>query len=679
MKQIVLFVICVMMSLTLAAQKEKRPDSYNYNRAVEAINNQNATEALEYLNKEIKENPKNGYAFSWLAYVREYQEEYGLALSAADKAVKYIPTKDTEYAVFALTVRARTFHALEQNDKALADYGRAIKIDPENLKLYEDRAQLLFELKNYDLADNDYKKMIELDQGNVMGYMGLGRNAKSKMLYEEAVEKFSYAIKLSPTYSSGYSFRAESYMKMKKFKEAIDDIITALDMENDNKAFYLMYDMADSAFVQLSAKLKVQAASNPTNRFWPYYLGLVYELKEKHTIAIGYYQKSYDIEASALTASRIADCYDELGDFDKALMYINRAIDMDSTRNDYLRNKGSYLDNAGRVEEALAVFDSYISKRPRDFSGYYQRGWIKDHSQNLDGAIEDYTIAITLKPNYAYAYMVRGRAYYLKGEQEQAKADFDEAIRRDTIADNRNASMYSYLYLGQKDKALELLNKMLENNSKGNYYEAACVYSLMGDKANALDCLRKALEGGYYRFAHIKRDKDLDLIHNTPEFNALIKEFEAKVRKETSNNQEVRQEEYEEHVSEIPFTKDGGVCRVKCEINDLPLHFVFDTGASDVSISNVEATFMLKNNYLVPSDIVGKQNYINANGEIIEGTVVNLRKVGFAGLSLANVKASVVRNQKAPLLLGQSVLGRLGKIEIDNERKTLKVTMRKTK
>jgi hypothetical protein len=36
-----------------------------------------------------------------------------------------------------------------------------------------------------------------------------------------------------------------------------------------------------------------------------------------------------------------------------------------------------------------------------------------------------------------------------------------------------------------------------------------------------------------------------------------------------------------------------------------------------------------------------------------------------------------VRNQKAPLLLGQSVLGRLGKIEIDNTSKTIKVTQLK--
>ena len=37
-------------------------------------------------------------------------------------------------------------------------------------------------------------------------------------------------------------------------------------------------------------------------------------------------------------------------------------------------------------------------------------------------------------------------------------------------------------------------------------------------------------------------------------------------------------------------------------------------------------------------------------------------------------KIRVVRNQKAPLLLGQTVLNRLGKIEIDNENQQLKIT-----
>ena len=80
---------------------------------------------------------------------------------------------------------------------------------------------------------------------------------------------------------------------------------------------------------------------------------------------------------------------------------------------------------------------------------------------------------------------------------------------------------------------------------------------------------------------------------------------------------------------------------------------------------------MMKNGYLKEQDIVGSQRYMDANGNVSEGTVINLKTVDFGGLELENVKASVVRNQKAPLLLGQSVLGRLGKIEIDNQRQVL--------
>ena len=123
-----------------------------------------------------------------------------------------------------------------------------------------------------------------------------------------------------------------------------------------------------------------------------------------------------------------------------------------------------------------------------------------------------------------------------------------------------------------------------------------------------------------------------------------------------------------------PFTKEDGVCKVKCQINGLPLHFVFDTGASDVTISMVEATFMMKNGYLSKNDVVGSQRYMDANGDVSVGTVLNIKNVNFGGLELNNIRASVVRNQKAPLLLGQSILSRLGKIEIDNAQKVIKIT-----
>jgi hypothetical protein len=106
------------------------------------------------------------------------------------------------------------------------------------------------------------------------------------------------------------------------------------------------------------------------------------------------------------------------------------------------------------------------------------------------------------------------------------------------------------------------------------------------------------------------------------------------------------------------------------DADDIVNHFA----EKSISISRVEATFMLKNEYLLPSDIVGKARYIDANGDISVGTVINIRKITFGGLELENVRASVVESDSAPLLLGQSVLNRLGKIEIDYERSVLKIT-----
>ena len=127
-------------------------------------------------------------------------------------------------------------------------------------------------------------------------------------------------------------------------------------------------------------------------------------------------------------------------------------------------------------------------------------------------------------------------------------------------------------------------------------------------------------------------------------------------------------------MTEVPFTRANGVTKVKCEINGLPLSFIFDTGASTVSISSLEATFMYKNEYLSAKDFVGKSSFVDANGDISVGTIINLNKVTFGGLELENVRASVVSNDKAPLLLGQTVLSRLGKVEIDYENNVLRIT-----
>ena len=673
MRQFILSIL-VLCSSVMLADNIKRPDSYNYSRGVEAINNNNAEEALDYLNKEINEHPDNGYAFAWIALVRNYNEEFGRALTAANVAVKKIPSKDKEYKAFAYGTRAQVYLNLEDTIQALKDYSQAINIVPDDDRFYNQRAQVYYEQGKYDLADKDYLKMISLKEGDVMGYMGIGRNANAQKRYGDAIKQFDYVVKLDQNYSSAYSFRAESYIGLKKYNEAIDDVITALGIDKDRKAFYELQELADSAFEQTVAKLKAQKIKEPNEQSWAYDLGVVYERAAKYNKAIAYYKESLEKESNIITASRISSCYDDLGDYYKALEYCDQAIALDSVKSDYLYQKANILDNAGRTQEAIKTMSDYIANTPDEPAGYYQRGWFKDHSGDIEGALEDYTMAITLQPNVAYAYLNRGVLYRLKGENAKAESDFKQVVRLDSIPEEAECSFYAYYYLGQKDKAIEILNTILDKDKKGNCYDAACLYSVMGEKEKALSYLRQSLEDGYRRFAHIKRDRDLNNIRNTEEFKVLLKEFEEKHLQEIAADADGDDSAYELKVEEIPFTKEGGVCKVKCAINGLPLHFIFDTGAADVSISSVEATFMAKNDFLSSSDIIGKQNYQTADGNITEGTIINLKDVKLGSLHLNNIKASVVRNQAAPLLLGQSVLSKLGKIEIDNTKNVLRIT-----
>jgi predicted aspartyl protease len=68
---------------------------------------------------------------------------------------------------------------------------------------------------------------------------------------------------------------------------------------------------------------------------------------------------------------------------------------------------------------------------------------------------------------------------------------------------------------------------------------------------------------------------------------------------------------------------------------------------------------------------VGQSNYRIANGDLIPGTVVLLKNVNIGGVELFDVRASIISDPQAPLLLGQSVFKRFRSYSIDNINKEI--------
>ena len=116
--------------------------------------------------------------------------------------------------------------------------------------------------------------------------------------------------------------------------------------------------------------------------------------------------------------------------------------------------------------------------------------------------------------------------------------------------------------------------------------------------------------------------------------------------------------------TKIIMKKMNGIFKIPCKIQDVEMEFILDTGASDVSISLTEALFLIKNGNISKYNLLGYSEAQLANGDIIENTKLLIDNLKIGNVELENIKATIVHNSNAPLLLGQSVLKKLGKIDI---------------
>ena len=109
--------------LICPAKNNQSMKSYNFSRALEELEKGTNEEAIGFFNKEIQDNPKNGYAFLSLAMIHFDRKDYNDAMSSINKAIKFIPRKDKPFGSRALMVRGTLYAAIGDTIQALKDLG----------------------------------------------------------------------------------------------------------------------------------------------------------------------------------------------------------------------------------------------------------------------------------------------------------------------------------------------------------------------------------------------------------------------------------------------------------------------------------------------------------------------------------------------------------------------------
>lgn len=679
MKSIVNRIAVLLTACTMAlpgfsqSREDNRP--YNLQKAYEVLqNDHDEDQALKLLSDQIKSTPDN--VECWLLMCRIYrnQKEYGRAMSSINEAIRVNKPKKSGFVNSTLYWwKSSVYDDMDNNNQEIEWLKKALdaarKDNKENVQnISFDLGQAYYEAKKYDESDAVYRQMVKEDETDQAAMTGLARNMIQREDYAGAVRMLDASQKYGDDYSETYRFRSEAYDKMGETDKAIDDAL--LWFEKDEDAY-------DSAIIKLMmkhrtyaiAKAKTNMKSSDSKDAWRVLLLSIYEEAGEYENAIKEYDSlEEDYGKDEYIYAHRADCYDKLGLTDMALSEIEKAIELEADYSN-ICSKGGILRTAGRYAEAIEVFDQAIEVDPLYAFAYYAKGWCHELSGDDDKAMECYDLGIDLDKEYAYIYLMRGQIHLKRGDKIKAEEDFNTVLQLDTVVTDGSCRQYALHFLGRDDEADEWMQKLIDDEpyDMGHYYDKACLYSRMGRTDEAVKALETALEMGYCAFPHIENDDDMDAIRGRDDFRALIVKYKEKLAARIEKMGIEMTAVKEEQITEVPITrKAGGTFNVDCSVNGLALNMIFDTGASDVSISKVEADFMLKNNYLSMSDIKGKQYYQTADGGISEGTVITLKEVRIGDAVLHNVDASVVKSQKAPLLLGESVLQKFGTFTVDN-------------
>jgi clan AA aspartic protease (TIGR02281 family) len=654
-------------------------------KGLDAVEQEDYDEAISFFGKEIDQNPLSHEAFFWRSYLYFYYKEdkNREALYDISQSIELVGKKEKEIKAKYILHRAEVYSYMKMTDNALSDYNASIKLDSKNKRGYLQRGRFYLKEEKPDLALNDFEKAKTIDPGNEEAQIGIGRVYYETNFSKKAEAVFGEVIRLNSESYSAYYYRSLNYIKQENYEEAIKDMY---DCFLNNREYYSSFLWAAGFNYPFSiAFVSEKINEQPSIQSLYIIRSSLYERNYQYRDAIDDYNTLLEMVDEEDINSYLfhkGTCYYHLGAYDYAIQTFNNILKTDSSL---------IYPYGWRAISKILKYDykgaekdlSFAIQKEPGTSWYYSyRADIRAfHLNERKGALNDYNMAYSFdKSNYEFL-LKRGRFYKDSiGQKEKAEIDFKKILAADTSDVQDWILALAFIHTGKPELAEEILVKAESKELVPILsIEFARVALLLGKKPKALSLIEKGFEKGFYQFEILEQDPDFQILRNDQEFQKILKKWKAEREQIISSITESEANEIDTtlKIASISMKSRGaGTYEVPCKINGLLLNMIFDTGASDISISQTEVQFMLKNGYLNSSDFTGSQKYMDANGNITVGSTIVFRSVDFGGVILKNVKATVVNNKNAPLLFGQSALSKYGKIVIDNDNKIITIEIK---
>ncbi len=237
----------------------------------------------------------------------------------------------------------------------------------------------------------------------------------------------------------------------------------------------------------------------------------------------------------------MAFAYFRTGMLNKAIPLFQRAVDSDPTdveiRNGLARtylHQGEYQKGIDALLTVLARGDDATWVAMLNYQGLHK----------YDKAIEMGRLEVSRHPHEPLGRLHFGLALKLAGKPDEARQVLMEGIRYQEaqVASFENVRTriwlgFYYAYLGQREKALEQINRAvsLEPNDAWTLYQAGSIHGVLSNRREALEYLKKSIEHGWLGVHYFDWDSDpngfgsLAKLHDDAEFMQIWADLQKKV------------------------------------------------------------------------------------------------------------------------------------------------------
>ncbi len=374
------------------------------------IDNPMTRAVLNVYAQQLSEDPKDYETYLNRATVYYSNNEYLRALSDADNAIKYIPEKDAETRIRALTLRANIYLQTERPAEALRDLDATVALDPNSYVNVYLRANTRYTLGQYAGAREDYNRLLRLNPRSTEAMIGLARIAVKENNLGTATQYLDDAVASDPNNADIYVRRANVRRSMGNGSGAVEDIMLALSTDASNaRATKLLVDMANTDYVVVIE-------------------GITRAIEQAPRVAMFVYLRAYIQQAHFHYKAALTD-YNTI---------------ITQNLNDY---RGIYAGTArcryalGQYDSALADIDQALAAAPDNADNHILRAQILRALGRRVDAYSAAARALALRPNNTQALIELGLTAYSQEQYSQAADLFGEATMTAEGADAARAYM----------------------------------------------------------------------------------------------------------------------------------------------------------------------------------------------------------------------------------------------